>query len=269
MFSRRELLGVAAYGLVVFSMMTFLAVGAQAEVVIDYSAGDGAPGSVGWAIVTAGTACTGSLVDDAGTPAFYTKDPTTASSNYYSVRGEAALTAAQSQEAVDVGFSMSATLRAEDMIADGFDEAAGPAPGFTVAMLDLGVWYVFGLGQDANGDTTYLLKGGKNLADVSTGTISGDGYHTYELLYSSEAGSADLLIDGTEVISDVVSSTTIASALGNRIRWGVEDSPGIGAGYWSDVSFETAPASLLVPEPSTLLLLLMAAGSLLAWKRSH
>lgn len=266
MIERRRLLKAAARYLAVVTVMACLAAGAQAEMVIDYNAADGTPGTVGWVVAVGGTGCTGTLVDDAGIPAFYVKDTTTASGNYYSIRGGTLLTAAQSQEAVDLGFSMSATVRAEDMLADGFDESPSLAPGFMIALQDLGVWYVLSLGQDASGDTTYLLKGGFNLGNVTTGTISGNGYHTYELLYSSEAGSADLFVDGNEAVSDIPSSTNIASALGNRIRWGAEDSPGKGAGYWTNVSFETAPASL-VPEPSTFVLLLMAAGSLVVLRR--
>ena len=169
------------------------------------------------------------------------------------------------QEATDVGFSLSATFRAEDLIADGYDETPSLAPGFQIALSDLGIWYVLAVGQDTNGDTTYALKGGTNLNVVKTGTISGSGYHTYDLRYDSTAGSADLFVDGNEIVSDLASSSTMA----NRIRWGAEDTGGKGAGYWTELAFETAPASLLVPEPSMLALLLMAAGSLLIWKRSR
>ena len=62
--------------LVVFSAVAYLTVGAQAEVVIDYTGGD--PEAVGWSLVSSG-ACTAALVDDAGTSALQIIDPTTAS----------------------------------------------------------------------------------------------------------------------------------------------------------------------------------------------
>ena len=234
MIERRRLLKMATCCLAVVSVVAYLAAGAQAEVVIDYNANDGLPQAAGWSL-TSTVPCTGAIVDDAGTTALCVIDPTTASGKVWSYRWASALTSEQVQEATDVGFSLNATLRVEDMIASGYDEM--PAMAFQIALSDLGVWYVLALGQDANGDTTYLLKGGTNLSTVVTGTISGSGYHAYDLRYSPVAGSADLFVDGIETVSNLVSSSTLA----NRIRWGAEDSAGMGAGYWTDLSFETSP----------------------------
>ena len=165
------------------------------------------------------------------------------------IDGGTALTAQQVTDVTEVGFSVSANLRVEDLIADGFDEAPSLAPGIMVAMQDLGVWYVLALGQDASGDTTFAVKGGYNLGTVVSGTVAGSGYHDYDLRYSSYVGSADLFVDGVEVISDIPSTTSIAGSLGNRVRWGAEDSPGMGAGYWTSIALETAPATIT---PETL-----------------
>ena len=232
--------------------VAYLAAMVQAGVVIEYAGGD--PEAVGWAAGIGGSSCTAELLDDGGTSALKIVDPTTASGNYWSYRWADALTPEQVTDVTEVGFSVSATLRVEDTIAAGYDETPAAAPGIQIALEDLGVWYVLALGQDASGDTTYALKGGSNLKTVVTGTIAGSGYHDYDLRYSSYVGSADLFVDGVEVVSDLVSTATLA----NRLRWGAEDSPGIGAGYWTNVALETAPATIT---PETLPTIITHTGS--------
>ena len=245
MSKQRRLLKAATHCLAVVGIMAYLAMSVQAEVVIEYIGGD--PEEAGWTLTARGE-CTASLVDDAGTPALCIVDPTASSGQIWSYSWSNALTTTQQNDMTDVGFSISATVRVEDMIADGFDEAYALAPGFMVSIQDLGIWYRFDLGQDANGDTTYALRGGFNLTNVVSGTISGNDYRTYEMRYDSNAGSADIFIDGVKVISDIASSTDRAAILGNRVCWGAEDSPGRGAGYWTNVAFEIAPATL---QPAT------------------
>ena len=104
--------------------------------------------------MTSSVPCTAALVDDEVLRLFQIIDPTTASGKTWSYRWGSALTSGQVTDATDVGFSLNATLRVEDMIAGGYDETPAMAP-FQIALSDLGVWYVLALGQDASGDTTY------------------------------------------------------------------------------------------------------------------
>jgi hypothetical protein len=68
---------------------------------------------------------------------------------------------------------------------------------------------LLGLGLDVNGNTVVILDstygqgpGGEIIAQGQTYTVSGSDYHTYQLVWSS--GSADLFVDGNEVLSGYV-----------------------------------------------------------------
>ena len=142
---------------------------------------------------------------------------------------------------VEKGFSLSATVRVDDAITNGYDEAAGLIPGLQFALQDLRLWYLLKLGLDVDGNTQYELTGGANFSTpAKSGTLTGGGYHTYELQYDADSDTLDLLIDGTEVLSDYQGHTdqSLADRLKNRIRWGAMDSSGIGAGFWSHVELK-------------------------------
>ena len=78
-----------------------------------------------------------------------------------------------------------------------------------------------------------------------TGTITGSGYHDYELYYDPASDSIDFWVDGEVKVIDYVATTTETQAaeLGDLIQWGSFDALGVGGGYWADVTFEVGPIS--------------------------
>lgn len=81
--------------------------------------------------------------------------------------------------------------------------------------------YDMNFGLDANGDTFVRLNQtivtNPQLTGVGpTHTLVGSGstYHEFELVYDPDAGSADLFVDGVEVMSDYEGHTTFVRPLG-------------------------------------------------------
>ena len=110
--------------------------------------------------------------------------------------------------------------------------------------------YTAVFGSDSSGDPIVLLADGTVSGGVFTGgpsyTASGSGYHLYELIFDPIAGSADLLVDGVERISDYTGHSQAVK----RVFWGAGGSITTGQGNWNMVEFAVA-----TPEPATLLLL--------------
>lgn len=112
--------------------------------------------------------------------------------------------------------------------------------------------YMLRWSTDASGNPTVHILGADSAA------ITGSGYHLYELVYDPAEGSADLFVDGSEVLSDQGPNIDAGTEL---MAWGSGSTSGHdpGAGNWNAVSIE------VIPEPASLALLL--AGTVLALRR--
>jgi len=244
---------------------------AQASIVLSHT-GDNNPSDEGWIRANSGYPnAVGMAVDDGGTPAWWIKDGTTSTGTWF-YKGESALTPQNLADIGSYGFSMRATLKVDDFTPT-YDETQGLTPGIQIAFEDLRLWHLFSLGSNDDGNTTWKFSGGSTAGSGTgglagptlTGVISGSGYNDYELLYDAPSDSIDVLINGSEVVTDYVSHTKtgFAGILKDRIYWGSMDTPGVGAGYWTSVQFEA------IPEPSSVVLLLLGLIGLtgFGWRR--
>jgi len=239
---------------------------AWGEVIISHSGGND-PASEGWTpIIVGNNVSVGTVSNDAGPGlhAWLTFDndvgTTPKASAYY--KGESAVTAQQWADVAN-GWSLKASLRVDDFVVSGFDETVGITPGIQMALVDPGLWILFSMGSDANGDTTISLKGnyvGGSWGPTETRTIAGSGYNDYELLWDPTDG-LDVIVNDSVIVDNYDCSTDFAGALGNRLYWGCTDTPGRGAGYWTSVEFAS------VPEPSTIVMLVLGSLALLIGRR--
>lgn len=230
------------------------------------------PATEGWTLQIRANGAVGPVASDSyggGVATWYTYDADSfADSAQAFYHGESALTASALADIATSGWSMRANLRVLDMKPEG-NEQPDQAPGLQVALADSQQWAILKLGQDSSGNTTAQVSAGFNPStgsfnDSSIITISGSGYHYYELLGRPTGSLVDLYVDGTKRIdglSDANLDASFAAALGNRIYWGCADTAGVGIGYFNSVQFETSP----MPEPSTLSLLSGGLVGLLAY----
>jgi hypothetical protein len=118
-------------------------------------------------------------------------------------------------------------------------------------------WYL-GIASQADGDPIIRLPNStSSLASTYALEGGGSGYHLYELVYDPSAASADLFVDGVELVSNIVGNTTAAGQ--KRVMWGAMHSPDTGQGNYNFVRFANSPAPAPVPVPGAALLF---AGSL-------
>ena len=203
------------------------------------------PTTEGWALFSQAGGSGGPVLNDQGPGlhAWSTIDASTDGGGY-SYRGESRISPEAKASIAEDGFSMRATLRVDDFAVSGFDEAFGQAPGIQIALEDPGLWILFKLGTDTNGDTVMRVEGGYDSNSAKwttpeTRTITGSGYNEYELLWNPEDG-LDVLVNDELLVDnwDAATNPEWAAILGDRLYWGCSDGPGIGAGYWSKVEFE-------------------------------
>jgi hypothetical protein len=124
------------------------------------------------------------------------------------------------------------------------------------AHLDTGVTrFEIDLRLDSHGNTVAVLptsfdNGGPGISCRAPGpssTLTGDDWHTYQLVYSPTTQLADLFIDGVDRIQGYAGHT---SFVGNGLIWGAESG---GQGNFNLVEAETGTLST-APEPSTMIL---------------
>ncbi|QDS98180.1 hypothetical protein [Adhaeretor mobilis] len=214
------------------------------------------PATEGFAATVDAGATVAPVINDMGSglDAWEVKNSSGTGKGYYS--GTAALDASALADIATGGWSMRATLRVDDVIANGYDESLSPAPGLHVRLVEEEHWMYLFLSTDSSGNPIAQLKGGAGLLNVSDEiNISGSGYHTYEMRSQPMTTLADFYIDGTKVISDFEIGNTVD--YGNRIEWGSASTGADGAGYWNSLEFETSPAP--IPEPSALAILLLGS----------
>ena len=104
-------------------------------------------------------------------------------------------------------------------------------------------------GSQADGDPTVQLLGGSNPVHVIDG--AGAGYHLYELVFDPLSGSADLSVDGNEVLTNYIGGASSDST--SFVYFGSQNDNDTGRGRYSSVQFS------VVPESSAFLHLAIAA----------
>lgn len=125
-------------------------------------------------------------------------------------------------------------------------------------------WYL-GIASQADGDPIIRLPNStSSLASTYALEGGGSGYHLYELVYDPSAASADLFVDGVELVSNIVGNTTAAGQ--KRVMWGAMHSPDTGRGNYNLVRFANSPAAI-VPLPPAALLFAGGLGALGALAR--
>lgn len=160
---------------------------------------------------------------------------------------------AQVSSATTLGWKLSARLRVVD-VNDTVDTAV-------LAMYrDGSTAFRMNFGSDADGDPIVVLA----QSSATTGpsfTLEGAGstYHLYEAVWDPNTGTAELFVDG---ISQITGWTGIAEAASSLVLFGAPTSTGTGEGRYNLVQFQIDPDPVTtpVPEPSTLLMGLVAMG---------
>jgi hypothetical protein len=197
----------------------------QGSIIIQHS-GSANPTAEGFSFASDGTASVGA----SGTNAWNTTIGSAHTLDYsYS------LTPQQQNETFGTDWILSFTLQSLE---------SGGAPNAFVGLNSSPVIYI---GSEANGDPfvdgtpsnpVFVLNGG------------GDGYHNYQLIYTTTTGDVALWIDGTEQISDLFSGPATGIS---EVEFG-ESQGGPASDNWSLVSFG------VVPEPSSLALIFLGSG---------
>lgn len=120
-------------------------------------------------------------------------------------------------------------------------------------------WYL-GIASQADGDPIIRLPNStSSLASTYALEGGGSGYHLYELVYDPVAASADLFVDGIELVSNMVGNATSGGQ--KRVMWGAMHSPDTGQGNYNFVRFANSPAAV-VPVPAAAVLFAGALGAL-------
>ena len=202
--------------------------------------GDADPTTEGWTeIPGAGGGVTVGPINDGGTAAWFVDDNSVADDSTFLYHQTISTT--DIADGNSLGWTLSTTLRVASDESLSFDGSP-----FTTYADGTRAWRMF-FGLDASGDTQIRLKTGDTTGPVYT--ISGNStYNTFSLRYDPIASSADLFVNGTEVISGYVGE--LDSQM--KVAWGAGRSPDQGQGNFNKVSFAT------VPEPSSTALCLIA-----------
>lgn len=113
-------------------------------------------------------------------------------------------------------------------------------------------------GLDASGDTYVRLYTSVDTGPVHA-MVGNSSFNTLALVYDPVAGSADLFVNGDEVISDYVGEANLQT----KVLWGAARAPAAGQGNFNNVSFAT------VPEPSTISMWLIVVTGLCVFARQR
>jgi hypothetical protein len=127
--------------------------------------------------------------------------------------------------------------------------------------------YQMFFGTEADGDPIVRLIEALTPITGPTFTLegTGGGYHLYELVYDPQTGSADLFVNGIEVLSDYEGFPLTQSL----VWWGAGSSADTGRAHFNLVQFEVVPDPVPALPPAALLALaaLLGAGGALAARR--
>jgi hypothetical protein len=185
-----------------------------------------------------------SAIDDGGTPAWAQNTTGTGSYAMYYLSPDVA----DANEGAANGWELEVEARIPTTsLTPSFGSAAGYWDGAKR-------WHLM-FGAEADGDPIVKLADGGN----PTYTLQGagnTGYHTYKLVYDSAAGTADLFVDGNEVISNWAGGAATTTLI---VRWGDDAFAEDAQVNWNHVKWET------VPEPAAILL--VTIGGFFALRR--
>ncbi|MEM7392931.1 MAG: PEP-CTERM sorting domain-containing protein [Verrucomicrobiota bacterium] len=199
--------------------------------------GNNDPTSEGWTLSRIGGSVTTGPVLDGVVPAWQVDDDSLTDRLFY----DHVITNEQRDEGSANGWSLRVVMR--------MTEAPVPADGsaISVAYRDGSRSYQLGWGIETNGNAFVMLLDGSvgSIPFGTTHTLSDNNFHTYDLVYDSVAASADLFVDGIEVLSDY----TGFSSGQQRLAFGAFSTANTGAAHWTGLEFRT------IPEPSSLLLI--------------
>lgn len=208
----------------------------SAALLYQYQANPGSPNpsTQGWTAVGfgSGSGVSAGPISDSGTPAWFVDDKSTSNAGMYTVTPTVGdLTAAASSD-----WQLSTTLRVVNI-------SDSPEGALMVLYRGNGSSYQMHFGSTSTGDAIVLLSDGLNPGTGASYTISGSGYHTYDLNYSQSTSHADLYVD-----NNLVGTPYLGFAWGgaDEIGWGSGASVDTGRGNFASTSFSVSP----VPEPS-------------------
>ena len=183
-----------------------------------------------------------------GENAWKVDDQNSAGGNGYAYFLE--LTPEEQAAALAQGWELRMALRVEDI-----PNTVGGAVGAQVAFPGpMNRIFTLGFGTDAAGNPIAGIYEGGGVWDRSS-PIPGDGYHYYEMIFDPVTQTVDLFADGVEILTNQFGYTHTGQI--NRVLFGANSSADTGTGYYRFVQFQIAP------EPSTLVLLGLAALGLL------
>ena len=224
----------------------------HALILIQHQGANSPTGSEGWILGASGGGVLTGPIDDAGTPAWFTDDNSTANGSVAIF--EYHLTNDELTDVQNNGWETSARLRIVD----------GPANGqgstfFGFSHETTGFLVLFG--QQADGDpVVYPFQTGfSGPSYVLEG--AGSGYHTFSLVYDVSSGSADLFADGVELASDY---TGYSLSGGGYVSWGAASGGLTGQGNFNQVSFSSVPEIGATP-----VVCAMALAAFGAWHRAR
>ena len=211
------------------------------------------PLTEGFTTVSFGASSTaGPISNDLGKPAWSIAGSAQSSQFGYA---SGALTATQQAEIAATGFVLTMVARVVQGLAPPYDSINHVVIGG--ADLDTGVKrFEVDLGLNSSGNTVAVLptsidNGGPGFSIEAPGpsfTLSGNDWHTYQLVYNPTTQLADLFIDGVDRIQGYAGHTSFVANRG--LVWGAFSG---GRGDFNLVEAETGTLST-VPEPSTMFL---------------
>lgn len=193
-----------------------------------------------------GQSASGSILNDLGHDAWsITGQARSYQFGYYS----GMLSPGQKADIGSQGFILTLEARISQGLAPAYDSGSHTTVGG--AAVDMGTSrFEIGLGVDGNGDTIVVLPtsidpfgpDGSIRTPGPSYTLSGSGssYHTYQLVFNSEARSADLFVDGIERIRGYTGDPSFLDNKGLKF----------GAFSGGQINFAQVQLTSPVPEPS-------------------
>ena len=186
------------------------------------------PLTEGWSQEGSGVdVTTGQILNDLGSgiDSWFVRDPSTVLGS--SIQYSQTPTVATNTLAAQSGWKLTANLRL-------VESNVGAVNGMFVDYRNGKTSYLMSFDRESDGDPTVALGGGGSFTLQGVG--DGD-YHLYELIFKPAFASADLLVDGVEVLSGHVGQPSTL----NRVNWGAAGSDATGRGHFNSVKFETIP----------------------------
>ena len=216
-----------------------------------------------------GSSTTGPLSNDQGLSAWCITGSSQASQFDYRAPG---LTASQQTDIASQGFTLTLVAR---VLQNGLAPAYTTSSPVTIggALVNYaGVRWEIDLGLNSSGDTVAVLPntvdaGGPGSSVRSFGasyTLTGSGstYHTYQLFYNPTTHVADLSVDGVTRLTGYTGETSFF--FNSALAFGAYSG---GQGNFNFAQVQTGMAS--VPEPTSLMLLVVGVGGMIGYARSR